>query len=129
MGLTITNLQRRHAIPVSKIKAAAQLAAKKLKIPPPESIVFVGPERMCTLNKKYLGHDYATDVITFKHGEIVICPAMALRNAKHEASTLAQELMLYVVHGVLHLAGYTDQGPKGRARMRQQERAILKTLM
>lgn len=81
---------------------------------------------MRRINKEYLGHDYVTDVITFDHGEIIICPAEAVRNAKAFKTTVRRELELYVVHGLLHLAGYDDHSEKDIARMRSMEQELLK---
>ena len=125
MNITITNLQHKILVPVPKIKSAVQLTCRKLKLKIPElSIVFVGERRMRRLNREYLGHDYVTDVITFE-SEIVVCPAVAARNAKHYGNSIAREIILYVVHGILHLCGYDDHAPKDIERMRQKEQQII----
>lgn len=125
MNIFVTNLQHIVPIPVAKIKIAAQKASQKLKLKLPElSITFVGGQRMRSLNKRYLKHDYVTDVITFEHGEIVICPAVAARNAGSYGSSVGKELVLYVVHGILHLAGYDDRTESDRARMRKKEQEL-----
>jgi probable rRNA maturation factor len=142
----ISNFQRKISIPVPKVRTALRLACRKLKFKIPElSVAFVGERRMRRLNKGYLGHDDVTDVLSFpnasvgnpdmdprqKHsgvttgGEIVICPAVAARNAKRYGNTLERELILYVVHGILHLCGYDDVLPEDVKRMRQKETEIL----
>ncbi len=124
--ISIINLQRKVPIPVSKIKSGARKAAHMVKLNNAElSIVCIGPQRMRRVNREYLGHDYVTDVITFDHGEIIICPAVAVRNAKLYRSTLQKELLLYAVHGILHLAGYDDHAPADIRVMRAQEQKIL----
>jgi len=94
------------------------------------SIVFVAPGRMRSLNKKYLGHDYVTDVLTFDLGgglaEIIICPDLARFNAKVHQTTAEQEIILYVIHGILHLAGYDDHNPRDIRQMRRMENKLLK---
>jgi len=126
MEIFLANLQHKIPIPSSKIKNSAQKAAKKLKLKHKElSLVFVGEAKMRNINRKYLGHDYVTDVITFGHGEIVICPAVASRNAKRYGNSVGKELALYVVHGLLHLAGYDDRRPQDAGRMRRKERELL----
>jgi probable rRNA maturation factor len=129
MQISITNLQRLIPIPVSKINAAAASASKKLKLKHKEIvIVFTGSQRMRSINKKFLGHDYVTDVITFDHGEIVICPSVAQSNAKRFKTSVDKELILYVIHGLLHLAGYDDHSPKDIAAMRAMEEKLLPNL-
>ena len=126
MNIAINNLQYKVSVPISKIQSAVQLACRKLKFKIFDlSIVFVGEKRMRTLNREYLGHDYATDVITFKHGEIIICPAAAARNAKRFGNSVEWEMMLYVVHGILHLCGYDDHKPADIQRMRKKEKEVL----
>ena len=122
MEITLTNLQQAIVVPSAKAKSLALKVSKYLKLPFDEiSLVFVGVKRMRTMNKKFLGHDYVTDVITFDHGEIVICPAVACANAKHFNNTVDAEILLYVVHGLLHLAGYDDHAPADIKRMRVME--------
>ncbi len=126
MDIIITNLQSAIAIPTAHIKKVVSKSAFQLKLKFPElSIVFVGSRRMRAINNQFLGHDYVTDVITFEHGEIVVCPSVAVRNAKHFNNPVKQELLLYVVHGLLHLAGYDDHTPKDIQRMRHMENTLL----
>ena len=126
MNITFTNLQHKVPIPAAKIKTSVHKAFRKLRLKGSGlSLVFVGEGRMRGINKKYLGHDFVTDVITFDHGEIIICPAVAARNAEHYGNTVGKELALYVVHGILHLAGYDDRTPQGIQRMRAKEQELL----
>jgi rRNA maturation RNase YbeY len=85
---------------------------------------------MRSINKKYLGHDYVTDVLTFdlgvNAGEIIICPQAALSNAKRYQTSTENEIILYVIHGILHLAGYDDHRPKDTLKMRRMESRLLK---
>lgn len=127
MHISITNLQKSVRIPSAKIKAIASKAARSLKLDIKElSLVFVGEAQMRTINRTYLKHDYVTDVITFTHGEIVICPQVAKRQAVEHGSSTAQELVLYVIHGLLHLAGYDDHTPAQIKRMRDKEQALMR---
>ncbi len=133
MNIAVTNLQNRIPIPSSKINAVVPRVCKILRLKHQEiSIVFVGEKRMRSLNKKFLGHDYVTDVITFDlelSGEIIICPQAASQNAKNQGQSLKEEILLYVIHGLLHLAGYDDHHPKDIKNMRQQEQVLLKKIL
>ena len=129
MEIIVNNLQHKILIPVSKVKSAAQLTCRKLKFNKPElSVVFVGEKRMRRINREYLGHDYVTDVITFRSNEIVVCPAVAARNAGRYGNSVGREIILYVIHGILHLCGYDDHTPKDIERMRQKEQQIMDLL-
>jgi probable rRNA maturation factor len=61
-------------------------------------------------------------------GDVVICPAVAARNAPTHAGTLDDELALLVVHGILHLLGHDHAEPDERAAMQAAERGHLETL-
>lgn len=84
---------------------------------------------MRRFNKKYLGHDEATDVLTFDFGEMMICPKVAAANAKRFKTSTEYELILYVIHGLLHLAGYDDRKPGDIKRMRAKEKKLLERLL
>ena len=64
-----------------------------------------------------------TDVITFPHGEILVSVEMAAQRAQEFGKEIKGETLLYLVHGMLHLAGLDDRTPEDAARMaREQER-------
>jgi len=99
------------------------------------SFVFVDDRKIRTVNRRYLKHDYATDVLTFDlctkkkrgvvEGEIVISAQMAQRNAAEYGVSVKSEVLLYMVHGVLHLLGYDDHSPSGIKKMRAKEKQLL----
>jgi probable rRNA maturation factor len=96
-------------------------------------VLVVGQRAMQALNRAHLAHDWPTDVISFAiersarrlEGAIVVCAAVARRAARRFGWTAADELLLYTVHGALHLVGYSDHDPAARARMRRRERRVL----
>jgi rRNA maturation RNase YbeY len=99
-------------------------------------IFFVGHSEMTRLNEEHLNHQGSTDVITFDYGdsfgkavlagEIFICVDEALTQAKRFGSTWQQEVMRYIVHGLLHLAGFDDKTATARRRMKVEENRILR---
>lgn len=98
------------------------------------SLAFVGDAAMHLLNRRHLDHDYPTDVLSFLlsspgasplEGEIVISTETAIRQAEEFGWSPADEVTLYVVHGLLHLCGYDDHVPQDREAMRRRERDIL----
>ena len=85
---------------------------------------------MRAVNKKYLGHDGLTDVLTFdfgksQQGEIIICPHIARTQARAYQTSTENEIILYVIHGILHLAGFDDHRPKDILKMREMEKELL----
>jgi rRNA maturation RNase YbeY len=80
------------------------------------------------MNRRFLGHAYATDVISFPlgegdavEGELYVNLDRARVQARHYGVTRTHELVRLVVHGTLHLTGYDDRLPEDRRRMRQRE--------
>ena len=106
-----------------------QLIGRRYQLISALSIVFVGAKRMRAFNKKYLNHDYVTDVLTFDLGEgiceIIICPKIACANAKKHQTSTDKEIILYVIHGILHLAGFDDHNLKDILQMRNMENKLL----
>ena len=97
------------------------------------SVAIVDDPTIHQLNRQFLNHDEATDVLSFVlqreenrlEGEVVASAETAQRCAHRFGWSPADELLLYVIHGTLHLVGYDDQTPEQRAAMREQERAYL----
>lgn len=58
-------------------------------------------------------------------GDIVVCPAVAGRNAPDHAGTYDDEMALLIVHGVLHLLGMDHEDPQEAALMEQREQDLL----
>ena len=101
------------------------------------TLAFVDNAHIHRLNKQFLSHDEPTDVLTFPYtepgaksleGEVVIGYEVATEYAADRNHDTALELLLYVVHGCLHLCGYTDADADGSRVMRAKERAYLTQL-
>ena len=99
------------------------------------SLAIVDDETIHRLNRQFLEHDWATDVLSFVlqepprlEGEIVASVETARREAAAVGWAADDELLLYVVHGALHLAGLLDKQPDDAAGMRLAEREILEQL-
>jgi probable rRNA maturation factor len=95
------------------------------------SLAIVDDGTMHQLNRRYLDHDYPTDVLSFLlseddeeplQGEIVVSADTAAAEAERYGWSLDDELLLYVIHGALHLVGYDDHAPRDRREMRDWER-------
>jgi probable rRNA maturation factor len=99
------------------------------------SLAIVDDETIHRINRQFLEHDYATDVLSFVlhepprlEGEIVASIDTARREADAVGWSPEDELLLYVVHGALHLAGRLDKYPEDAIEMRLAERRILERL-
>ena len=96
----------------------------------------VSAREMARVNWQYLQHEGSTDVITFDQGsdpstvrgEIFISVADAVSQAAEFGTTWQSELVRYVIHGLLHLAGFDDLEPGARRTMKKQEERLLRRL-
>ncbi|MFM1996497.1 MAG: hypothetical protein RLZZ111_884 [Planctomycetota bacterium] len=101
-------------------------------------VVLVDDRRIAAIHRRWLGVPGPTDVITFDlsagtglpraalAGDIVVSAETARRVARQVGWTPRQELLYYVVHGLLHLTGHDDRTPTARRGMRARERAVLR---
>ena len=111
---------------------------------------FVTESDMADLNREWMGQEGATDVLAWPLdanaeddtvaegdgpvptvdvprllGDVVVCPAVAARQAETAGHDVADELALLVVHGVLHVLGHDHDGPEEEAAMQAREAAHL----
>ena len=89
----------------------------------------VSDRMIARVNRQFLAHEGPTDVITFDHGEILIGAGTAEKNAKHFRKPLEEELILYIIHGLLHLNGWSDKSTEEAARMQEVQESILRQLL
>lgn len=80
------------------------------------------------VHRDFMDIEGPTDVITFHHGEIVIGAEVAERQAAEYGEPLAREILRYLVHGLLHLAGHEDTEPEERATMEAAQETIVAML-
>jgi probable rRNA maturation factor len=86
---------------------------------------FVDDETSDRVHREFMDIEGPTDVITFHHGEIVIGAEVAFRQAAEFHELPAREMLRYLVHGILHLAGHEDEQEPDRRCMEQAQEAIL----
>jgi probable rRNA maturation factor len=99
------------------------------------SIAAVDDAEIHRINREFLQHDYPTDVLSFVFdedrnafdGEVIVSAEMAIRNAPEFAWPPTDELLLYVIHGTLHLVGFRDKTDAERIEMRQAEAKYLRS--
>ena len=93
------------------------------------SLAVVDDPTMHELNRRHLQHDYPTDVLSFVlareddvlDGEVIVSADTATNTAAEHGWSAEAELMLYFVHGCLHLVGYDDRSDEDRLTMRKKE--------
>lgn len=105
-------------------------------------LILLDVEEMSRLNALHLGHEGPTDVISYDlrseaawqmldeqeppvAAEIYLCPAIAKENAALYGNSASKELLLYAIHGMLHLCGEDDQDEEERRAMQRKQEAIL----
>jgi probable rRNA maturation factor len=72
---------------------------------------------MAALHVKWLREPGPTDVLSFDYGEVIVCPWVAEKEAPRHNLTTEEELLLYGIHGFLHLAGWDDKSRADRVAM------------
>lgn len=114
-------------------RAARRLGVRKGRL----SVAIVGDRRMATLHQRFSNTPGTTDVLTFDlrepgqhtlEGELILCRDQARRQARRRGHDVRLELLLYAVHGLLHLLGHDDHHPAGYRRMHQVEDRLLASL-
>ena len=129
--------------PVSVLKQRKQLKSFLQKTASKEgrpilslNIIFCSDDYLLDINKRFLNHDYYTDIVTFdlsdsKKGpitaELYISYDRVRDNALQMNTTATKELHRVVFHGLLHLLGYKDKLKKHQLLMRQMEDKLLAT--
>ena len=113
-----------------QLKAALPLLPRPL----PEELseiefVLVDRATMVKVHADFLDDPTETDVITFPYGEIVVCPAVARDQAPGYKRTVENEVLLYCLHGLLHLTGYDDLKPALAREMAEAQEKLLKRVL
>lgn len=98
-------------------------------------IVYVDEEEIIRINKEYLNHHYVTDIISFRYDDPVtnediegtlFCCAPRIREQSGELNEPEKrEFSRVLIHGLLHLVGYSDQSEEEKKKMRARENFYL----
>ena len=133
----IANEQSKHVFDADLLRRAVQIVLDGESVDRAEiSVAIVDDATIHDLNLKYLQHDHATDVLSFLlssigellEGEIVVSADTAACEALRYGWSAEDELLLYLIHGALHLVGHDDASDAERAVMRAKERQYLAKL-
>ena len=112
------------------------------------SVAILGPGRMREVNKRYRGKNRVTDVLSFPEteiifqglkigpkktmrglGEILICPRVLKKNAKRFNTSFKEELVRVLIHGTLHLLGYSHEEKKDQEIFQQKEKEYISKVL
>jgi probable rRNA maturation factor len=135
LAISLANEQSVHAVDeVRLLEAARSVLADSKFASATVSLAVVDDSTMQELNRRYLNHDWPTDVLSFVleqqgdhlEGEVVLSADTAAAAAVEAGWNAAYEQLLYVIHGVLHLVGYDDTTPEASDGMRSAERSYLR---
>jgi probable rRNA maturation factor len=131
-SLELFNRQRKKRVDLVRFRAFAEPATVKVTelvrpvtFPAEITVVFVSDARIAGIHRDFMSVDGPTDVITFRHGEIIISVETAERQAKRFSTSFSRELRLYFVHGLLHLAGLDDLTDDGFEKMAGAQEQIV----
>jgi len=131
MRIVITNEQDCIPIVEEKIYKAIRMlpgADKKYRL----SVVYLDDAEIAKLNERDLHHKGPTDVLAYplesNEGEVYISAETALREATERHIEPEGELILYTIHGTLHLLGYDDLDDEGFKEMHGIEKRIIEEL-
>ena len=97
------------------------------------SYIFTSENYILEINKKYLNHNYYTDIITFDYssnelieGDIFISIDTVYSNSKKFKTNFNEEMLRVIIHGIFHLIGFKDKSKQQKLEMRELEnKAIL----
>lgn len=137
----ITNSQRRLRLNREGIEVLVGYVLDREGVGEGEiSLLLLNNAQIRLLNRQYLARDYPTDVLSFPQnegidrniypwflGDVVISTEQIVRQAPEHGESVEDEFALCLIHGILHLLGYSDHPLVSRKIMRIREETILKS--
>lgn len=117
-------------LPRTQLKSfLKELFCKEGKVLGELNYIFCSDEYLLDINRRFLNHDYYTDIITFDisesshqtKGEIYISIDRVVDNARELGQPVQRELLRVIFHGALHLCGYKDETKAQKIQMRSKE--------
>jgi probable rRNA maturation factor len=127
-GIKISFLQKRFVAERFK-----RIAFFEKRIIDSVNFIFVDDKKIKLLNSKYLNHHYPTDTISFNYsqgnyisGDIYIGINTVFYNSMKFQCSKKEELLKILIHGFLHLVGYSDYNNFNKSRMNEMENLYLR---
>ena len=115
----------------SKVDLACQLCVRESKESAPlkeletVEISIIDDKQIAKVHGEFMDDPSPTDVITFDYGEILVSAETALSNSEELQVSLENEILLYIIHGMLHLGGYLDGSRADFKEMKSLQEMIL----
>ena len=134
-GVTVAVRNRQRRLKINT-KLLAEIARQALELVGNTraqlGIALVDDVTIAKLNAQYHATPGPTDILSFdygdREGELVVSVEHAVAQARRFRTTAAREIVLYVVHGILHLCGHSDLTRRDKNRMRAAERRVMERL-
>ncbi len=125
-GLQLESLRARAEKALPHCRAVARPGSPLPDLPEIE-VSLVSDAEIAAVHGQFLDDPTPTDVITFEHGEILISVETAARQAREYGHNqpVPREIALYLIHGLLHLAGWDDHHPDEAAAMAAEQERVL----
>ncbi|MDB6138955.1 MAG: ybeY [Verrucomicrobiaceae bacterium] len=134
--VTVYQRQRRHRADLKWLRKAIQLAVPRclahakddsapLRTLPEIEASIVTDKTIGQVHADFLGDPSPTDVITFHHGEILVSADTAAREGPSHGLSFDEELLLYLIHGLMHLGGWDDHEAEEAAQMKALQEKVL----
>lgn len=109
-------------------KLLEKVIAEEKKVPGDLNFILTTDRVLRGINRKFLKHNYNTDVISFRYntgdiidGEVYISVDTVKENAKNYKVSYETEMLRVIIHGLVHLCGYDDSTDWERMKMREME--------
>jgi len=142
VNITIKNQQSKVRINKKQVELLSKKIAHLVNLTKKSiiTIVFVDNKTIQALNRKYLKHNFPTDVLAFNlssskirqklaiTGDIIVNVELAKKNAQIYSNSLIKEVALYMIHGMLHLLGLDDHKTTDKKRMERRQKKLLHQL-
>ena len=115
----------------SKVDVVCQLCVRESKESAPlkelksVEISIIDDKQIAKVHGEFMDDPSPTDVITFDYGEILVSAETALSNSEEMQVSLENEVLLYIIHGMLHLGGYLDGSRAEFKEMKSLQEMIL----
>jgi probable rRNA maturation factor len=132
--IALSNQQSRHLVNEARLTAAAMAVLHDSEFSSSAiSLAVVDDDTIHELNCRHLDHDWPTDVLSFVleddgdhlEGEVILSADTAAAAAEELGNSAADEQLLYVIHGMLHIVGYDDKSDTDAQKMRAAESRYL----
>ncbi len=133
--IDVSNRQKSLWVSASRLRRLVEfVAAAERRGIDAVDVAIVDADEIASLNRRYLGKDRETDVLSFDLSEagsrgvsaqVIVCGDVAADEGPRHGLSAEDELMLYVIHGLLHLMGYDDADAEQAERMKTRQEQIL----